>query len=45
MNGNIKSLLRDAYTKKIKDLALKRLKEEDPTIRRITPAQKARLEE
>jgi|GEM_PF-2286294 len=45
VNGNIKSLLRDAYTKKIKDLALKRLKEEDPTIRRITPAQKARLEE
>lgn len=45
VNSGIKSLLRDAYTKKIKDLALKRLKEEDPTIRRITPAQKARLEE
>ena len=45
VNRDIKSLLKDAYTKKIKDLALKRLKEEDPTIRRMTPAQKARLEE
>ena len=46
VNIVIKDLLRGVYTKKIIDLASKRLKEEDPTFHgKLTPAQKARLEE
>lgn len=46
VNRVIKQLLKKAYDKKIIELANERLKEEDPTVgKKLTPAQKARLEE
>ena len=46
VNRVIKQLLNKAYDKKIIELANERLKEEDPTVgKKLTPAQKARLEE